>query len=179
MYSMRSPRFGNLIQQLGKLMFLYHQFASLQQGHVAQLVLSGTVPNVYVNQCLFYKLPTAPATTGARYLPCSFRCVVDLQRYLYKRSRNRLAEIKLGQSTITTQEAIRKQLHCIMPSITREHNWGSNQDVSSYDSPAPGQCIPPMHHNSGSFAIGRFETPCWGTNCRLEQYSSLSAFAPK
>ena len=109
------------------------QFTGLTtRAHVAQLVLSGTVPNVYVDNVYFYKLPTAPATAA----PVPTRAASDVLS-IFSDTYTNVAGTDFnpnwGQSTITTQEAIagNNTLHYANFNY-QGTQLGSNQDVSSY-----------------------------------------------
>ncbi len=110
------------------------QFTGLTtRAHVAQLVLSGTIPDVYVDNVYFYKLPSVPATAA----PVPTHAASDVLS-VFSDSYTNVAGTDFnpnwGQSTITTQEAIagNNTLHYANFNY-QGTQLGSNQDVSSYN----------------------------------------------
>lgn len=102
------------------------------RGHLGQLVLSGTVPNLYLDNVYFYKIPTRPAVAA----PTPTReaaNVISIFSDAYTNVAGSDLNPNWGQATVTTQTDIAGNNTLSYAGLNYQGlQFGSNQDVSSY-----------------------------------------------
>lgn len=109
------------------------QFTGLTtRGHLAQMVLSGTLPNLYIDNVYFYKNPTAP-TTAAPTPTLAAANVLSVFSDAYTNVGGSDYNPNWGQSTVVTQTPIAGNNTLYYANFNYQGlQLGSNQDVSSY-----------------------------------------------
>lgn len=108
-------------------------FAGLTtRAHLAQLVLSGSIPNVYVDNVYFYKNPTNPPVAApAPTIPAEN--VLSIFSDSYTNVAGTDFNPNWGQSTVVTQTPISGNNALFYANFNYQGvQLGSNQDVSSY-----------------------------------------------
>ncbi len=100
------------------------------RGHLAQLVLSGSVPNLYLDNVYFYKTPTRPA--DAAPVPTRDASnVISIFSDTYTNVAGSDFNPNWGQATVTTQTAIAGNNTLSYAGLNYQGlQFGSNQDVS-------------------------------------------------
>lgn len=102
------------------------------RGHLAQLVLSGTIPNVYLDNVYFYKTPTRPVTAAPTPTRDAAN-VISIFSDAYTNVAGSDFNPNWGQATVTTQTAIAGNNTLSYAGLNYQGlQFGSNQNVSSY-----------------------------------------------
>ncbi len=100
------------------------------RAHLGQLVLSGTLPNLYVDNVYFYKIPTRPAVAA----PTPTRdaaAVISIFSDAYTNVAGSDFNPNWGQATVTTQTAIAGNNTLSYAGLNYQGlQFGSNQNVS-------------------------------------------------
>jgi hypothetical protein len=101
------------------------------RAHLGQLVLSGTLPNLYVDNVYFYKIPTRPAVAA----PTPIRApanVISIFSDAYTNVAGTDFNPNWGQSTVTTQTLIAGNNTLSYAGLNYQGlQFGSNQNVST------------------------------------------------
>lgn len=101
------------------------------RAHMGQLVLSGSLPNLYMDNVYFYKIPTRPATAAPTPTRLAAN-VISIFSDAYTNVPGTDFNPNWGQATVTTQTLIAGNNTLSYAGLNYQGlQFGSNQDVSS------------------------------------------------